>query len=109
MTEARTSRRDGTGALSPAPTFVLVEPQLGENIGASARAMLNFGLSELRLVNPRDDWPNPAAAAMASGANSVVDAANVYATLPEALADCRYVLATTARARGPRLRGCRAS
>lgn len=99
MAEERVSRRDGLGALRPAPLFVLVEPQLGENIGAAARAMLNFGLSGLRLVNPRDGWPNPAAAAMASGAASVIDGASVHASLDEALCDCRYVLATTARPR----------
>ena len=99
MSETRISRRDGSGALGPAPIFVLVEPQMGENIGAAARAMLNFGLAELRLVNPRDGWPNPAAAAMASGASLVVDGARIVATTAEAIADCRYVLATTARAR----------
>jgi tRNA/rRNA methyltransferase len=72
---------------------------MGENIGAAARAMLNFGLSGLRLVNPRDGWPNPAASAMAAGAALVVDGARVFATLADAVADCSYVLATTARAR----------
>ncbi len=82
-----------------APVFVLVAPQMGENIGAAARAMLNFGVSGLRLVNPRDGWPNPKAAAMASGASAVVDGAQVFETLDAALADCTYVLATTARQR----------
>ncbi|MEZ5929812.1 MAG: RNA methyltransferase [Parvularculaceae bacterium] len=99
MVEQRIARRDGAGALGPAPLFILVEPQLGENIGAAARAMLNFGVSGLRLVNPRDGWPNPAAAAMASGAAPVIDGAGVFATLEEALADCQFVLATTARPR----------
>lgn len=99
MAEERTGRRDGLGALGPAPAFVLVEPQLGENIGAAARAMLNFGVSALRLVAPRDGWPNPAAAAMASGAGIVIDGARVFESLDEALADCQFVLATTARAR----------
>jgi tRNA/rRNA methyltransferase len=83
----------------PAPAIVLVRPQMGENIGAAARAMLNFGLDRMRLVAPRDGWPNQAAVAMASGAGRVLDAANVYDDLPDALADCDYVLATTARHR----------
>ena len=60
-----------------APSFVLVRPQMGENIGAAARAMLNFGLDHMRIVAPRDGWPNPAAVAMASGAGRVVDAARL--------------------------------
>ena len=60
------------------PAFVLVRPQMGENIGASARAMLNFGLDRLRLVSPRDGWPNPAAVAMASGAGRLLDAATLH-------------------------------
>ncbi len=82
------------------PAFVLVRPQMGENIGAAARAMLNFGLDRMRLVSPRDGWPNPAAAAMASGAGRVLDGAGVFPDLPAALADCHYVFATTARVRG---------
>ena len=82
------------------PIFVLVRPQMGENIGAAARAMLNFSLSRMRLVDPRDGWPNPRAVAMASGAaGRVLDRAGVFASLPEALADCAYVFATTARGR----------
>jgi len=82
------------------PVFVLVRPQMGENIGAAARAMLNFGLSHLRMVDPRDGWPNPRAVAMASGAaGRVLDHAGVFATLPEAVADCAFVFATTARGR----------
>lgn len=95
----RVARRDGRGALRPAPLFVLVEPQMGENIGAAARAMLNFGISGLRLVNPRDGWPNEKAGAMAAGASLVIDQARVFETTREALADCAYVLATTARPR----------
>ena len=84
----------------PQPVFVLVRPQMGENIGAAARAMLNFGLSHMRMVDPRDGWPNPRAIAMASGAaGRVLDHAGVFATLPEAVADCAQVFATTARAR----------
>ena len=84
---------------TPQPAFVLVRPQMGENIGAAARAMLNFGLSRMRLTAPRDGWPNPAAVALASGAGRVLDAAQVFDTLPEAVADCDYVYATTARSR----------
>jgi len=72
---------------------------MGENIGAAARAMLNFGLDRLRLVSPRDGWPNPAAVAMASGAGRLLDAATLHDDLPGAVADCHYVYATTARAR----------
>lgn len=81
------------------PAIVLVRPQMGENIGAAARAMLNFGLDRMRLVAPRDGWPNPRAAALASGAGRVLDAAGVFDDLPAALADCDYVFATTARGR----------
>src|SRR5579862_7705826 len=82
----------------PAPVVVLVEPQLGENIGAAARAMANFGLSRLRLVNPRQRWPNDKARMMAAGADRILDEAVLFDTLPAALADCSFVLATTARA-----------
>ncbi len=82
----------------PAPAVILVEPQLGENIGAAARAMANFGLSELRLVNPREAWPNPEARKMASGADRVIDGATLHGTLAEAIADCALVFAATARA-----------
>ena len=81
------------------PTFVLTRPQMGENIGAAARAMLNFGLDRMRIVDPRDGWPNPAAVALASGAGRVLDAATVHDDLAGALADCTYVYATTARQR----------
>ena len=82
------------------PCFVLVRPQMGENIGASARAMANFGLGRMRLVDPRDGWPNPRAVAMASGAGRILDDAQVFADVPEAIADCTAVYATTARPRG---------
>jgi tRNA/rRNA methyltransferase len=82
----------------PAPVVILVEPQLGENIGTTARAMANFGLSELRLVKPRDEWPNARARAAASGADRVLDAARLYDTVEEAIADCTLIFATTARA-----------
>lgn len=81
------------------PVIVLVEPQLGENIGATARAMLNCGLEELRLVRPRDGWPNPSAWAMASGADRVLEKVRVFDSLPEAVADLHKVYATTARHR----------
>jgi tRNA/rRNA methyltransferase len=82
----------------PSPVIVLVEPQLGENIGAAARAMANFGLSRLRLVRPRQGWPNEKARVMATGAGRILDGAALYDTLEAALADCTFVLATTARA-----------
>ena len=81
------------------PAFVLVAPQMGENIGAAARAMWNFGLERLRIVAPRDGWPNPKAVAMASGAGRLLDQAGLFATTAEAVADCHYVFATTARDR----------
>ncbi|MEM1380865.1 MAG: RNA methyltransferase [Pseudomonadota bacterium] len=82
------------------PIVILVRPQMGENVGAAARAMLNFGLSALRLVEPRDGWPNPKATAMAAGAGRVLDGARVFSSVAEAVADCTYVIATTARQRG---------
>jgi tRNA/rRNA methyltransferase len=82
------------------PTFVLIRPQMGENIGGAARAMWNFGLGRMRIIDPRDGWPNPKAVAMASGAGRLLDEAMICATTPEALADCTYVYATTARPRG---------
>ena len=82
---------------TPAPIVVLVEPQLGENIGAAARAMANFGLSRLRLVKPLQGWPNEKARVMASGADRVLDAATLHDSLAAAIADCSFVLATTAR------------
>ena len=81
------------------PVFVLVRPQMGENIGAAARAMLNFGLERMRIVDPRDGWPNPKAVAMASGAGRVLDYAGVFPDVRAALADCDFVFATTARGR----------
>jgi tRNA/rRNA methyltransferase len=81
------------------PAIVLVEPQLGENIGAAARAMANFGLSDLRLVNPREGWPNDKARAAASRADHVIERARVFASAEEAIAGLGFVYATTARAR----------
>jgi tRNA/rRNA methyltransferase len=85
---------------NPPPVIVLVRPQLGENIGKAARAMLNFGLDEMRLVAPRDGWPNPAAGPAASGADVVLEKAQVFETVAAAVADCAHVLATTVRKRG---------
>jgi tRNA/rRNA methyltransferase len=82
------------------PLIVLVRPQLGENIGKAARAMLNFGLAEMRLVAPRDGWPNPAAGPAASGADEVLAGAQVFDSVAEAVADCAHVYATTVRKRG---------
>ena len=87
-------------ANAPPPVIVLVRPQLGENIGKAARAMLNFGLTELRLVAPRDGWPNPDAGPAASGADIVLAEAEVFDTLAEAVADCTTIYATTVRKRG---------
>jgi tRNA/rRNA methyltransferase len=85
--------------LTGGPVVVLVEPQLGENIGMVARAMANFGLSELRLVNPRDGWPSEKARAAASKADHVIDGVQVYDTLEAAISDLNFVYATTARMR----------
>ncbi len=82
------------------PTIILVEPQLGENIGAAARAMLNCGLTDLRLVRPRDGWPNPRAVASAAGADRVLDDAQLFPNVDYAVADLQRVYATTARNRG---------
>lgn len=82
------------------PVIVLVRPQLGENIGKAARAMLNFGLTEMRLVSPRDGWPNPSAGPAAAGADFILDEAQVFETTAEAVADCAHVYATTVRKRG---------
>ena len=83
-----------------APAIVLVRPQLGENIGKAARAMLNFGLTDLRLVSPRDGWPNPSAGPAASGADAVLERARVCETVADAVADCERIYATTVRKRG---------
>jgi tRNA/rRNA methyltransferase len=81
------------------PVVVLVRPQLGQNIGKAARAMLNFGLAELRLVDPRDGWPNPDAGPAASGADAVLEHARVFTTVAEAIADCSLIYASTVRRR----------
>lgn len=81
------------------PIVILDRPQMGENIGAVARAMMNFGMRELRLVNPRDGWPNPKAHEMSANADVIIEAATVYEIFAEALADCHFVVAATARKR----------
>jgi tRNA/rRNA methyltransferase len=81
------------------PVIVLVRPQLGQNIGKAARAMLNFGLTELRLVAPRDGWPNPEAGPAASGADIVLEQARLFDTVEDAIADCNLVFASTVRRR----------
>ncbi|HEX4874307.1 MAG TPA: RNA methyltransferase [Sphingorhabdus sp.] len=86
--------------MTSAPIIILVRPQLGENIGKAARAMLNFGLTEMRIVNPRDGWPNPSAGPAASGADIVLERAEVFDTLAEATADISHIYATTVRKRG---------
>jgi tRNA/rRNA methyltransferase len=88
--------RDG---VTGGPAIILVEPQLGENIGTAARAMLNCGLDDLRLVRPRDGWPNDKAVAAASGADRVLDKARLYPSVEAAIGDLQHVYATTARDR----------
>jgi tRNA/rRNA methyltransferase len=87
------------GSQASPPVIILVRPQLGQNIGKAARAMLNFGLTELRLVSPRDGWPNPDAGPAASGADAVLERAKLYETTAEAIADCSLVYASTVRRR----------
>jgi len=99
MTETESGQHARAIARASQPVVVLVRPQLGENIGKAARAMLNFGLTEIRLVEPRDGWPNPSAGPAAAGANIVLEQATVFGTLAEAVADCANVYATTVRRR----------
>ncbi len=94
-----TDHSAGSDWQGPGPVMVLVRPQMGENIGAAARGMWNFGLDRLRLVAPRDGWPNEKAVAMASGAGRVLDHVMVSADLPGAIGDLNFVFATTARER----------
>ncbi|WP_392662424.1 RNA methyltransferase [Amaricoccus sp. B4] len=96
MTDANQDTGEGP---RPGPAFILVGPQMGENIGAAARAMWNFGLDRMRIVNPRDGWPNPKAVAMASGAGRLLDEAMIAPTTAEACADLTQIFATTARDR----------
>jgi tRNA/rRNA methyltransferase len=99
---ARAAPKTGAAPRAPliGPAVILVAPQLGENIGFAARAMANFGLSELRLVAPRDGWPSEKARAAAAGADAIVDGVTVFPDLASAAADLDYLLATTARPRG---------
>ena len=97
MSGTNRTREAEAEALPKGPEVVLVRPQLGENIGAAARAMWNFGLDRLRLVAPRDGWPAPRAVAMASGATRVLDGARLFPEVAEAVDDLHYVYATTAR------------
>ncbi len=87
-------------AAAAGPAIILVEPQLGENIGTAARAMMNCALDDLRLVRPRDGWPSPKAVAAASGADAVLDRARLFESVPAAIADLGHVFAATARDRG---------
>src|SRR6266487_3385157 len=91
------SSRDG---VTGGPAIILIEPQLGENIGTAVRAMMNCGLDDLRLVRPRDGWPNDKAVAAASGADRVLAKARLYPSVPAAIADLVHVYAATARDRG---------
>jgi tRNA/rRNA methyltransferase len=95
MTDTSSNQAGGQIA---APIIVLVEPQLGQNIGMAARAMGNFALSELRIVNPRDGWPNIHASRAASGADAIIEGARLFDTVTDAVADCSLLFATTARA-----------
>ena len=97
--DPRPKKMAGPLDAGPVPALILVRPQLADNIGMVARAMANFGLDELRLVDPRDGWPNDKARAAASGADFIVDAAEAHETLPQAIADLNFVCATTARQR----------
>src|SRR6201996_6308540 len=90
-----------TGVDLAGPTVILVEPQLGENIGMAARAMGNFALTRLRIVKPRDGWPNIAAQRAAAGADHILDHAELFETVEAAVADIDLLLATTARAHDP--------
>jgi tRNA/rRNA methyltransferase len=87
-----------SGVVLTGPVVILVEPQLGENIGMAARAMGNFGLTTLRIVNPRDGWPNVHARRAASGADHIIDHVELFDTVEQAVADCTLLFATTARA-----------
>src|SRR4249920_1495706 len=87
-----------SGITLAGPVVILVEPQLGENIGMAARAIGNFGLTRLRIVNPRDGWPNIGAQRAAAGADHILDEVELFDTVEQAVADCTLLFATTARA-----------
>jgi tRNA/rRNA methyltransferase len=101
VTPGKAARGGGSGAKSSVatPAVILVKPQLGENIGFAARAMANFGLSDLRLVAPRDGWPNAKARAAAAGAAFVIDQATIYDSVESATGELNFILASTARSR----------
>lgn len=99
MAGTNTSKNIDPSSLPIAPAIILVRPQLGENIGMCARAMLNCAVTELRIVAPRDGWPNPDAVSAASGASGILEHAKLFETTEAAVADLEYVLATTARSR----------
>src|ERR1700742_2996929 len=90
--------RTKTPADLAGPVVILVEPQLGENIGMAARAMGNFGLTRLRIVKPRDGWPNVSAQRAAAGADHILDKVELFETTEQAVAGCTLLFATTARA-----------
>jgi len=96
---AGTDASKPTSAVTDGPAIILIEPQLGENIGMCARAMWNCGLSDLRLVRPRDGWPNRHAIAAAAGADDLIAGTRIFETTAEAVADLGYLIATTARPR----------
>ncbi len=96
---AGSDRRKRTTPALPGPAFILVNPQLAVNIGTAARAMLNCALGDLRLVAPRNGWPNDKAVPAAAGADSLLDAAKLYGSTARALADLNYIVATSARER----------
>lgn len=98
-TERKSKMKAMQFAVKNAPTIILVRPQLGENIGAAARAMLNCGLTKLRIVDPRDGWPNIKALNASSGADTVIGNAQIFDSLPSAVADLDLVFATTSRTR----------
>lgn len=98
-TNSNTTEKDGTWA-ELLPAVILMQPQMGENIGAAARAMKNCGLSRLHIVDPRDGWPNPAAVSMAAGGADILDHAGLHPTLREAASEYTMIGATTARKRG---------
>ncbi len=99
MTKTNTHKGALPANFPTPPIIILVNPQMGENIGTTARAMLNCGFTKLRLVNPRDGWPNDRAQACCSGAHLVLDNVEIFNTVDDAIADCHYVFATTARMR----------
>jgi tRNA/rRNA methyltransferase len=99
MAEIKSQNAAGLAAASAGPAVILVNPQLGENIGTAARAMANFALDDLRLVAPRDGWPSEKALAAAAGARHVVERARIYPNCPAAIGDLNCLYATTARPR----------